>query len=66
MLRNHDKEKLRTFGWDSGEETEEAEELLTDITESEKRLDYSRRLADKMRQIKGYQKLCDEVRILTF
>uniref|UniRef100_A0A914ER53 ELMO domain-containing protein n=1 Tax=Acrobeloides nanus TaxID=290746 RepID=A0A914ER53_9BILA len=61
IFRNHSNTKLRNLEWDSGEETEEAEGLLVDINENEKRIDFSRRLADKMRQIKGYQKLCDEV-----
>lgn len=62
ILRDFPNERINTFDWDTGDETEAAEVILNDsVADEEKRHDLSKSLARSMRQIRGYQKLCSEV-----
>jgi len=55
-LRNYPNELISSFGWDTGDETEAAEEVLKEeVVDGERRKDLSKRLADSLRQIRGYQ-----------
>nr|CAD2142921.1 unnamed protein product [Meloidogyne enterolobii] len=62
MLREFPNELVQSMAWDTGDETEAAEAILEEsVLEDEKRHDLSKTLARSMRQIKGYQKLIQEV-----
>lgn len=62
VLKEYPNELVQSMGWDTGEETEAAEAILEEtVSDTQKRLDLSKALARSMRQIKGYQKLCEEV-----
>ncbi|KAH7728129.1 ELMO/CED-12 domain containing 2 [Aphelenchoides avenae] len=61
ILKNNSAEKLRELDWESGAETEEADALLDEVEDGDLRLDLSKRVALSMRQIRGYQRLCEEV-----
>lgn len=63
-LRRHNDEKLRELAWSSGEETDVAHGLLPSIDDEDQKFDFKKTLARSMRQIRGYNKLCDEVRIV--
>lgn len=60
-LKNHEKEFLRKIAWSSGEETTIATDLLPNIEDKHQKEDFSKALARSMRQIRGYNKLCDLV-----
>ncbi|KAL7079474.1 hypothetical protein ACQ4LE_000992 [Meloidogyne hapla] len=62
MLKEFPNELVQSMAWDTGDETEAAEAILEEsVLDDDKRLDLSKTLARSMRQIKGYQKLCQEV-----
>uniref|UniRef100_A0AC34Q725 ELMO domain-containing protein n=1 Tax=Panagrolaimus sp. JU765 TaxID=591449 RepID=A0AC34Q725_9BILA len=60
-LKSHEKGFLREIAWSSGEETTIAEDLLPNIEDKLQKEDFSKALARSMRQIRGYNKLCDLV-----
>lgn len=60
-LKSHKDEAFRALAWSSGEETCVAERLLPGIEDKDQKTDFSKALAQSMRQIKGYNKLCDQV-----
>jgi len=60
-LKSHKDEEFRDLAWSSGEETCVAEKLLPGIEDQNQKIDFSKALAQSMRQIKGYSKLCDHV-----
>jgi predicted TIM-barrel fold metal-dependent hydrolase len=63
MLKEYPNELVQSMGWDTGDETEAAEAILEEsISDDQKRINLSKALARSMRQIKGYQKLCMEVK----
>ncbi|KAE9549296.1 hypothetical protein FO519_007498 [Halicephalobus sp. NKZ332] len=60
-FKNHKEEGFRALAWSSGEETCVAEKLLPGIEDRNQKVDFSKSLAQSMRQIRGYNKLCDYV-----
>lgn len=62
-MRDYPNNRIKSLDWDTGDETEAADEILYDysIKDDERRYDLSKNLAKSMRQIRGYQKLCQEV-----
>lgn len=62
ILKTYPNDIIRSFGWDTGDETEAAEAILEEsISDTERHHDLSKSLAKSMRQIRGYQKLCKQV-----
>lgn len=64
ILREFPNNRIQSLDWDTGDETDAADEILYDysVNDFERRHDLSKNLARSMRQIRGYQKLCQEVR----
>lgn len=62
ILREYPNDRINNLDWDTGDETEAAEAILEEsVNDEDRRLDLSKSLAKSMRQIRGYQKLCEEV-----
>ncbi|KAI1712174.1 ELMO/CED-12 family domain-containing protein [Ditylenchus destructor] len=62
ILREYPNDRINNLDWDTGDETEAAEAILEEsVNDEDRRLDLSKSLAKSMRQIRGYQKLCQEV-----
>lgn len=71
ILRDYPNNRIQSLDWDTGDETDAADEILFDyrVNNDERRHDLSKNLAKSMRQIRGYQKLCHEVearRLISF
>jgi len=59
-LREYPNAKISSFDWDTGDESEAADAILEQNVDPERREEIAKALASKMRQIKGYRRLCDE------